>query len=310
MNDLKTNHAYDGWQGWVHPNAPSGGGGPGHFRSAQPLGSESWYLAGDVHPMSPVGLTKTVAPAPPPPMAAPPTLDLIAADIGPYTKDALNAALKTTFGEISATLHDDLLAEASAVASTIFNRLESIQAAREAHAKAKQALPALRQASDAAKASYEDLANHPSKYKASMKDGYEKAKQLAHRRYDDAVSELSKQQKVLRAANDRKINAESYVDEQRRDAVDLTLADIVEPDAQYKGTKKGRNDYNRFAALSAGDKARNLQRWQTAKGAIEYLARDTRSRVKYMNFRASHDDHGKLKPLAAGRKRIGGNDFF
>ena len=40
---------------------------------------------------------------------------MITDDIGIYSKDALNAALKTTFGEISPNLHDKLPAEANAV---------------------------------------------------------------------------------------------------------------------------------------------------------------------------------------------------
>ena len=290
-------------------NSPAGDGGPGRFRSAQLLGSEPWYVVGGVHPLSPVGLIKAAS-RDAGSLAAPSSLVLIAVDIDPYSKDALNAALKTTFGEISANLHDELLAEASAVASTIFNRLDGIQAARKALITAKQAMPALQQARDEAKGSYEDLANHPSKFAASLKDGYAKARDQAHQRYKNALVDLSKQQIALNAANSEKIKMQSYVDERWRDAGDLTLADIVEPDSQYEGTKKGRADFDRYTAMDAQAKARNLQRWKTAKSAVEYLARDSGSRVKYMEFRSSHDSEGQLKPLAAGRTRISGNDFF
>lgn len=309
MGDPTTGRSYEGWQRWAHPNSPAGDGGPGRFREARLLGSEPWCGVGAVHPLSPVGLIKAAS-RDAGSLAAPSSLVLIAVDIDTYSKDALNAALKTTFGEISANLHDELLAEASAVASTIFNRLDGIQAAREAFATAKQSMSAFQQARDAAKASYEDLASHPSKYKASLKEDYTKATEQAHQLYKNALSNFSKQQTALNAANSEKIKMQSYVDERRRDAGDLTLADIVEPDSQYEGTKKGRADFDRFTTMDTEAKARNLQRWNTAKSAVEYLARDSGSRVKYMEFRSSQDNKGKLKPLAAGRTRIGGNDFF
>ena len=143
---------------------------------------------------------------------------MITDDIGIYSKDALNAALKTIFGEISPNLHDKLPAEANAVVSTIFNRFDGLQAARKAFTLAKQALPTLH--------------------------------------------------------------------------------------------KKGRNDFDRFAKMTGADQTRNLKRWQTAKSAVESLANDASKRVKYLEFRANHDAKGQLKPLVAGRTRIGGNDFF
>ena len=309
MGDSTSGSPYDGWQGWAHPNSPAGGGGPGNFVSAQPLGSEPWYLAGDVHPLSPVGLNQAAVPAGR--FAATPlSLDLIMDDIGIYLKDALNADLKTTFGEISPNLHDKLPAEANAVVSTIFNRFDGIQAARKAFALAKQALPALKKAEGDTKARYEDLANNPSTNKVTLKDGYDEAKKQAHERYKEALSASTKQQTALNKVSSKKIEMQSYVDAGRREATDLTLADIIEPDSQYEGTKKGRSDYDRFSKMTGEDQKRNMQRWQTAKSAVESLAMDTSKRVKYLEFRANHDAKGQLKPLVAGRTRIGGNDFF
>ena len=39
----------------VHPDAPSGGGGPGRFKSANPLGSSDPFLSGVPDPSSPDG---------------------------------------------------------------------------------------------------------------------------------------------------------------------------------------------------------------------------------------------------------------
>src|SRR5258708_20378753 len=39
----------------VHPDAPSGGGGPGRFKSANPLGSGDHFLPGVPDPSSPDG---------------------------------------------------------------------------------------------------------------------------------------------------------------------------------------------------------------------------------------------------------------
>ena len=63
--------------------------------------------------------------------------------------------------------------------------------------------------------------------------------------------------------------------------------------------------------MTGEDQKRNLQRWQTAKSAVESLAKDASKRLKYMQFRAaSRDAKGNLQPPASGRTRIGGNDFF
>ena len=309
MADPTSGSPYVGWQGWAHPNSPAGGGGPGRFVSVQPLGSEPWYLAGELHPLSPLALSLPAA-SDAGVAATAPALDLITDDIGIYSKDALNAALKTTFGEISPNLHDKLPAEANAVVSTIFNRFDGLQAARKAFTLAKQALPTLQAAVNTTQASYEDLAKHPSKYKVTLKDGYAKATEQAHQRYKEALSALARQQTALNKASSEKIKMQSFVDEGRRDATDLTLADIVEPDSQYEGTKKGRNDFDRFAKMTGADQTRNLKRWQTAKSAVESLANDASKRVKYLEFRANHDAKGHLLPLVAGRTRIGGNDFF
>ena len=164
---------------------------------------------------------------------------------------------------------------------------------------------------DATKASYEDLTKYPSKYKAILKDNYAEATKQAQQRYKEARSAFAKQQKTLHDLSDEKFKMQSYVDERRRDATDLTLADIVEPDSQYEGTKKGRSDHDRFHKMTGEDQKRNLQRWQTAKSAVESLAKDASKRLKYMQFRAaSRDAKGNLQPPASGRTRIGGNDFF
>ena len=47
------NDPYDGWEGFCHPDAPAGGGGPGFFRSAYPAGMDVEPLADILHPQAP-----------------------------------------------------------------------------------------------------------------------------------------------------------------------------------------------------------------------------------------------------------------
>ena len=309
MVDPSKSSPFDGWQGWAHPCSPAGGGGPGNFRPAQPLGCEPWYSPSDVHPRSAVGISTPV-----PPLRwkdeITPTLELIDESIGGYNAVDLNAALETTFGEISSKLVPDLKEEAVAVASTIFNRLEGIAAARAAWAKEAQLLPPLMSAAAQAEAAYDELAKHPSKYKAELKGEYVSKTAQASLVQKEAKNARERQLKVVQAANDKKIAMESYVAQSRRNAVQLTLADIVAQRSQYEGTAKGIDDFNAFPKMPAPDQARNLERWKTARDAIKTVAPGPASRKPYLAFQANRDRKtNALLKLQSGQTRIGGNDF-
>lgn len=305
----KSKECYDGWMGWAHPGAPSGGGGPAANQCPGPLGAEPWYVPGMEHPFSPLGLAQPGTPAKSEPV--PLALDLIAEDIGGYSKDELNAALKTTFGEISAQIHGDLQKEANAVASTIFNRLQKINDARAKFNEVKPRLDPAKKAEDKAKNEYEDLANHPSKYKAELKGEYDKKLKEAKSAYNAALAARGKLEKALNEANSAKTSAETYVLPAKRDAQKLTLADIVEPAGQYEGTATGNEYFNDFPRMHRANQERNLARWNTAKQTVENLAKNPESRDKYIEFRSSRDPAtNKLKPLLPGRTRVGGNDFW
>jgi hypothetical protein len=296
----------DMWDGYLYrcsPNAPGGGGGTGMFGWADPYGAEPGYKPGTAHPFSYAALAQQQAPS----KAPPAMLELIAGAIGQYSEDELNAALKTTFGEISAPIHNKLQEEANAVASTIFNRLASIVDARAEFTRAQQKVNPAKIAMDDAAKKYEDLTNHPAKYKAEFKDQYNKKVKDAYADYQGKKSAYGKTQTELNSANSKKIKAESYVKPSKRGKPNLTLADIVELNSQYEGTKKGKADFDNFSTMNNIEQQRNLKRWNTAKLAVVKMVKNPAIRDKYMEFRSNQ---GQANPPALGRIRIGGNDFW
>ena len=103
------NDPYDGWEGFCHPDAPAGGGGPGFFRSAYPAGMGMDEASDSPHPDSPAARTSLVAVTVGAQDAAKPSafLETFASGIGDYSAEELNEALYTLFGELSSQLHDE-----------------------------------------------------------------------------------------------------------------------------------------------------------------------------------------------------------
>jgi hypothetical protein len=247
-------------------------------------------------------------------------LTLFSSPIDTYSTADLNAALYTVFGEISPTLHDKLKAEAEAVASTIFNRLQKIIDARKADEMAQTALVTAKKIRDAKQAEYDSLGKSPTAVKKKLREEgvkqieteYARRLQEAKAGYDAATRALGAAQTVKTQINSAKVAAESYVAKSARSRNSVTLTDIVTapaPDgaSQYMGYAKGTKDYKLYSQFLAQDQERNDQRWATARKAIEDLARDPKKRAKYVEFRSNR---GGKRDLGANQIRIGGNDFW
>jgi len=82
---------------------------------------------------------------------------------------------------------------------------------------------------------------------------------------------------------------------------------IVEQVTQYKGFPKGKKDFSDYPRMTKDNQDRNLQRWKTAKAALEQLVQNPGQRDPFVEFRSSK---GGKNPPAEGRTRIGGNDFW
>ena len=100
-----------------------------------------------------------------------------------------------------------------------------------------------------------------------------------------------------------KIAAESYIAVKKRNNPKVTLTDIVEQVAQYEGFPKGKKDFSDYPRMTTDDQDRNLQRWKTAKSALEQLVQHPGQRDPFLEFRSSK---GSKNPPAKGRTRIGG----
>jgi hypothetical protein len=242
------------------------------------------------------------------PSGPPDKLDKFTEAIGRYGVSELNDALVTTFGEISPRVSSNLAKEARAVASTIFNRLSRIEKARDAYGEAKSERDAAAQDQAISRNNFEELANHPSKYRKDRGDEqYKNDVMGAKRVFHEANGKFAAAQRKLNNASSEKNAAEAYVAPSRRRATLLTLSDIVAQKEQYAGFPKGTQDFANYPNMSLPDKTRNADRWQTAKTAVEALAGDPSQRDGYEQFRANGNGRQKI---VKGRTRVGGNDFW
>jgi len=306
---------YDGWEGYVHPDAPAGGGGPGFFRSAHPAGMDLDQPSDAPHPDSPAARTSLVSAATGVEDAAKPPafLETFKSGINDFSAEELDDALFTLFGELSSQLHDQLSQEARAIASTILNRHASIYESRKSLKVAQLERDKALLSRDSAGKVHDELARNPARYQKQL--GVEKYKtDLASARvqYDEASKVLLQVQDRMQAASNARIMAHSWIDEKRRDAARVTLTDIVTAPApgghrQYEGFTSGKELYEDYPSMALPDKKRNYERWRVAKSALEQLAKDPSARDPYIEFRSHYN---KKKALVSGRTRIGGNDFW
>ncbi len=310
-----SNDPYDGWQGFAHPDAPAGGGGPGFFKGSHPAGTDIDPFGNLPHPDAPAARTASVAvstgtlDAEKPPRF----LEKFTDAIGDYSAEELNEGLYTVFGELSAQIHDRLYEEAGAIASTILNRHASIYQARNAFKASLQERDKASLARDSAQEAYNEMAKNPTRYQKELgAQQYEGNLASAKARYTEATKALNQAQGKTQAASDARAAAQSWVDRTKRNETKVTLADIVKapaPDGhlQYEGYKPGKDLYAKYPSLSLSDKTRNYERWRVAKEALRELAENPGARDPYMEFRSHYN--GKVA-LAPGRTRIGGNDFW
>lgn len=263
-------------------------------------------LNGIPHPFSPIVLAQNVAP-PKKSAVQVSSLDKFSDDINPYSAAELNDALLTVFGEIDDRLIPELDKEAHAVASTIFNRLSRIETARKTYDKAKGGVDKAVLVRKEAQRAYDDLVNHPSKYKKELGENkFGEMVAAAKRKYNDTTSALAVAQNAAVKALSEKLAAEAYVDESKRNKQKVTLTDIVELVDQYEGYPRGRTYFTTYSTLSKPDQERNRKRWKFAKKSISELASHPDQRDSYLELRSMK---GKSKP-SHGRKQIGGNEFW
>lgn len=257
-------------------------------------------------------------------------------DVGKFTEQEINDAIKTVYGELTYPPHKDTAAEAKAIASTIFNRHTRIGSTRKAFddaTKARQlAQKKLKDESDkldTANTEFEDLTKHETKnkkeigetikekdskkrtalinkaFEEKVKAAREKIK-AAKAEVDKAGDALKKEQKVFEKARDAKIAAESVIKESKRNNQTVTLTDIVEQNSQYEGTKKGKDDFKNFSKWDKNTQKKHKERYDAAKKAVVDLAADPTKADKYHSFKG-----GNLRPQGAlpGETQIGGNYF-
>ena len=236
-------------------------------------------------------------------------LDPVSAAVGGFTVAELQDAVLTVFGEISASLSETLAAEASAVASTIFNRKSRIDSSRIAAAKVGEELATAQAELAKATADHDELAKHPTNYKKELggQQPYDAALAKAKERYAAARKSVNEIAKRAIDANSAKIANESYVAPSMRAETRITLTMIVQNPGQYLGNAKGQQDFTGFSKMSVSDRLRNAKRWKIAREAVLALAAGTQNPDAYVQFRSN--DGGK-RTLRAGETRIGGNDFW
>ncbi len=228
-------------------------------------------------------------------------------NVGRFSDDELNDAIKTVYGELTATVHGDTQKEARAIASTIFNRLLNIERSRKNHAALKAKLKGVQNARDNAIKRYEDLTKNPSKYKLEMGgDAYLEECDKAKKEYKRATSALNSLQiKIVQAKSELDGHEKGTIDNSKIGRP-ITLSDIVAQNGQYEGTKKGISDFNEFPKMNKSDQARHRKRYEAAKNAVLDLAKDPTKADGYTSFVG-----GDLRPNGAkdGEVQIGGNYF-
>ena len=233
----------------------------------------------------------------------PPGIDMFSKGIGNFSKDELNAATTTVFGEISATASGNRAAEARAVASTIFNRKEWIDSYRERRgalrAKQREAINKQKKA----EVRYEELARNPSKYQKEYgKSGYAtkldaakveyKRTELERRQADRDVADFNKEKDPQSMLLTRTTKA--------------TLGNIVAPHREYEGTRTGKKYLAMFSQQSAPAQQSLRDRWLAAKEAVRKVAAGGK--------KAEFDQFRSIKIATAAQKKkgvqIGGNIFW
>lgn len=257
-------------------------------------------------------------------------------DIGKFTQQELNDAIKTVYGELTYPPHKDTEAEAKAIASTIFNRQARIYATRKSFEEANKAKQSaqkkLKDESgklETANDEFEKFTRNESKNKKEIgetikeKDPKKRTEiinkafaekvqaardkiKAAQAEVDKAGDAVKKEQKVFEKARDAKIAAESYVKESKRNNQTITLTDIVEQNSQYEGTKKGKDDFKNFPKWDKNTQKKHKQRYDAATKAVVNLANNPTGADKYIEFKG-----GNLRPNGAlpGETQIGGNYF-
>lgn len=257
-------------------------------------------------------------------------------DVGKFTQQEINDAIKTVYGELTYPPHKATAAEARAIASTIFNRQARIGATRKSFEEANKAKQAaqkkLKEEStklETANAEFEKLTKNETKSKKEIgetikeKDPKKRTARInqafaekvqaakdkinaAKAAVDKAGDEVKKAQKVFEKARDAKIAAESYVKESKRTTQTITLTDIVEQNSQYEGTKKGKDDFKNFSKWDKNTQKKHKERYDAATKAVLDLAQDPTRADKYIEFKG-----GNLRPDGAlpGETQIGGNYF-
>ncbi|MEP6743067.1 MAG: toxin TcdB middle/C-terminal domain-containing protein [bacterium] len=256
--------------------------------------------------------------------------------VGKFSEKEINDAIKTVYGELTFPAHTDTAAEAKAVASTILNRQARIETARKeftvASTAKQKALTDLQKEQgelNTANAEFTKFTKDESKNKSAIratikeKDPKKKAA-LVNKAFADKVQELrdtinkekadvkkaggivKDKQKDFEAAQNAKIDAESFVAKDKRNNSAITLTDIVEQHSQYAGTKKGKDDFAKFPKMDNDAQAKHKARYDAAVKAVEDLAKDPTKADKYIEFKG-----GNLRPQGAlaGETKVGGNYF-
>ena len=256
-------------------------------------------------------------------------------DIGSFTEKELNDAIKTVYGELTAVPHAETDKEAKAIASTIFNRLQSIKETRKAFTKAEKEkqdaqtkLTTEKNELTQANKEFEELTKNENKNKKKIAETIKekdpkKKKEAVKKEFDKQVraardkitkekadvatagTTVAAKQAVFDKARDAKIDAESVVKKSKRSNASVTLTDIVEQDSQFEGTKKGKSDFAKFPDMDSTAQAKHKTRYDAAMKAVTDLAKGGKPDA-FTEFKG-----GNLRPKGAlpGETKIGGNYF-
>lgn len=256
-------------------------------------------------------------------------------DVGNFTEKELNDAIKTVYGELTAVPHAETDKEAKAIASTIFNRLQSIKDTRKAFTKAKQekqdaqkTLTTENKELTKAKEEFAKLTKNetknkkkiaetinekdPKKKKAAVKKEFDRQVKAAKDKITSEKADVAAASTVVKAkqavfdkARDAKIDAESVIKKSKRKNASVTLTDIVEQDSQYEGTKKGKSDFAKFPDMNSATQTKHKTRYDAAMKAVVNLAKGGTPDA-FTEFKG-----GNLRPKGAlpGETKIGGNYF-
>jgi len=236
-----------------------------------------------------------------------------------FTEQELNDAIKTVYGELTATPHKDTDKEAHAIASTIFNRLFDIRKARKDYEPAPLKEENAKKKRDETEKVYNQIAKKPEPFikqlleqkKASNR---KEAEAIYNKAKDNAHNEFLKARHEASIASNERIALLSTLEKVQNKAIPkekqdkpITLSDIVSQNGAYEGTKKGISDFSAYPSMSPADQARNLQRYNAAKKAVIALASNASKLDLYRSF-VGKKYRPDLKPRK-GEVKIGENFF-